>query len=362
MSATIPILNLYYLLTYAWDQYQPGGAREVDAENCPDLENLFAVMLCGGLRQLERRGVDRDYIPHTEMTSRLRGKLHLMESVSRLTPLAGCMVCSFDDLSMDVLHNQILKSTALSLLKRGGLTLENRRELNHALEPLAAVQALHLRRRMFRRVQLHRNNRIYRFLLGLCELVHRRVMPAEQRGGPQRILDLLRDQVVMHSLFEKFVRNFAVRHIQDARVTAKSVPWSVEADAAALVHLPGMFTDITLEWPQRKLIVDCKYYAEAMASRHGTPKLKESHLYQLLAYLKNQAVFAGWEQVEGLLIYPANGSSFDLSYRLLGHRVRAITLDLNQPWSGIHQTLLEILSSPDDRAPATVVSQPRPCW
>lgn len=343
MSATIPILNLYYLLTYAWDQYQPGVAREIGAEDCPDLENLLAVMLSGGLRQLARRGVDRDYIPHTEETSRLRGKLHLLESVSRQTPLAGRMICSFDDLSTDVPHNQILKSTALSLLKRDELTLENRRELRHALEPLANVREVRLSGQMFRRVQLHRNNRIYHFLLGLCELVQRLVMPAEQHGGQQRIFDLLRDEVLMHSLFEKFVRNFATRHFQDARVSAKSVQWSVEAEASALVHLPGMFTDITLEWPQRKLIVDCKYYAEAMASRHGTPRLKSENLYQLLAYLKNQSVFPGWECVEGLLIYPANGVTFDLCYRLMGHPVRASTLDLNQSWKTIHEQLAGLL-------------------
>ncbi|MBL9114620.1 MAG: hypothetical protein JNJ83_06395 [Verrucomicrobiaceae bacterium] len=342
MSAAIPILNLYYLLTYAWDQYQPGEAREIGAEDCPDVENLFAVMLSGGLRQLARRGMDRDYIPHTEETSRLRGKLHLMESVRRQTPLAGRMICSFDDLSSDVLHNQILKSTALSLLKRDELTQENRKELRHALEPLAQVREIRLSGQMFRRVQLHRNNRIYRFLLGLCELVQRLVMPADHRGG-ERIVDLLRDEVIMHSLFEKFVRNFAVRHCHDATVGAKAVQWSVEAEDSALARLPVMFTDITLDWPDRKLIVDCKYYAEAMSSHHGASKLKSENLYQLLAYLKNQSELPDWESVEGLLIYPTNGASFDLKYRLLGNPVRAATLDLNQPWEAIHKQLTGLL-------------------
>lgn len=355
MSAPIPILNLYYLLTYAWDQFQQGEAREIGEEDCPDLENLFAVMLSGGLRQLARRGVDRDYIPHTDETSRLRGKLHLMESVSRQTHLAGRMICSFDDLSTDVLHNQVLKSAALRLLQQDELTLENRRELRHALEPLADVREIRLSGQMFRRVQLHRNNRIYRFLLGLCGLVHRLVMPAEARCGQQRIFDLLRDEILMHSLFEKFVRNFAVRHCQDARVTAKAVQWSVEADAAALAHLPSMFTDITLQWPDRKLIVDCKYYAEAMSNRRGASKLKSENLYQLLAYLKNQSVFAGWEQTEGLLVYPANGVTFDLRYSLLGHPVRAATLDLNQPWKAIHQHLAGLLNA---RLPALPAENP----
>ncbi|MDZ4402435.1 hypothetical protein [Prosthecobacter sp.] len=355
MASGIPILNLYYLLTYAWDHYRPGETREIAAEQCPDLENLFAVMLAGGLRQLAHQGVDRDYTPHIEETSRLRGRLHIMESQRRQTHLAGRMICTFDELSPDVLHNQILRSTAARLIVCHELTHENRSQLRHALAPLQTVREIPLSAQIFRRVQLHRNNRIYRFLLNLCELVHRLILPAEKTTGEHRIQDILQDEVVMHRLFEQFVRNFATRHFPDARVSAKSVNWQVEADAASLDHLPGMFTDVTMEWPDRKLIADCKYYSETMTSQHGTPKLKSENLYQLVSYLKNQAVTPGWEQVEGLLIYPAMGFQIDLRYRLLGHRVRAASLDLNQSWKDVHEQLSSLLSLiPADETKATL--------
>lgn len=344
MAVTIPILNLYYLLSYAWEHYQTGERQEVDADSCADLENLFAVMLAGGLRQLARHGVDRAYVPHEEETSRLRGRMMLMQSVRRQTHLAGRLHCAFDELSTDVLHNQLLHSVAARLLTCPVLTKENRQYLRQALEPLKAVRRIQVTLPLFQRVQLHRNNRIYRFLLSLCALIHRMMLPGAS-GGSHRIEEVLRDEKFMHKLFECFVRNFASRHFPEARVSAKSLNWQATGDDIALAHLPGMITDVAIEWPMRRLIADCKYYARSMTEHHETLRLHSSHLYQLLAYLKNQAVHPGWESVEGLLIYPAVQHHFDLSYMLLGHRVRAATLDLGQPWQAVRQSLLALLEN-----------------
>ena len=70
----------------------------------------------------------------------------------------------------------------------------------------------------------------------------------------------------MPKLFEKFVLHFARRHCPGATVSAKSILWNGQAESdEARVLLPGMLTDVTVEWPERKLILDCKYYREALA-------------------------------------------------------------------------------------------------
>jgi len=216
--------------------------------------------------------------------------------------------------------------------------------LRLASGPLSQVSLIPLTAASFRRVQLHRNNRLYRFLLNLCELIHRSLLP-DQQSGAHRLQDILRDESVMHRLFEKFVRNFAARHCTGARVSAMSIAWQVSAEAEALERLPGMTTDVTIEWPERKLILDCKYYREALVGRWQEKKLHAEHLYQLLAYLQNQAQNPGWEQVEGMLLYPAVGEDFDWRYQLLGRAVRVATLNLDQPWPGIHARLLNVIGT-----------------
>ena len=59
--------------------------------------------------------------------------------------------------------------------------------------------------------------------------------------------------------------------------------------------------------PDRKLILDCKYYQEALVSRYDALRFRSGNLYQLNAYLTNKAVEPGWENVEGMLLYPSNG-------------------------------------------------------
>ena len=101
-----------------------------------------------------------------------------------------------------------------------------------------------------------------------------------------------------------------------------------------------MITDVTVAWPDRKLILDCKYYQEALVSRYDAMRFRSGNLYQLNAYLTNKSVEPGWENVEGMLLYPSNGYHFDHVFTLHGcHQIRVATVDLQQPWPEIEDGL-----------------------
>ena len=70
---------------------------------------------------------------------------------------------------------------------------------------------------MFRRVQLDRNRRLYRFLMSVCELVHDCLI-VEERSGAARFRDLRKDEYRMPSLFEDFAIEFYRREQDDYRV------------------------------------------------------------------------------------------------------------------------------------------------
>lgn len=338
MADSIPIRNVYYLLTYAWDFLPEGEGRDVSAERCPNLVNLFAAIFASGVRQLVRRGLDRTYVDHTEEIPLLRGRIDFGESTKRQSQWRARMVCTFDELSHDALHNRILRAT-LDRLLAADITAENRRALHVAREWLAHVRTVRLSTALFRRVQLHRNNRHYRFLLSLCELLYKTLLPSES-VGIVRFRDFIRDDRVMPKLFEKFVFHFARRHCHGAAVSAKCIAWNGEAETdEARALLPGMLTDVTIEWPQRKLILDCKFYREALAERGDSRRLHSQHLYQLHAYLTNQAIVPGWEGCEGMLFYPAVNHRLDHGYVIAGHRLRVASVDLNEEWPEIEAEL-----------------------
>jgi len=364
MATTIPISNLYYLLAYAWDHgLSEAELVAIDADSCPDLNNLFARILASATHQLVRRGLDRTYVPFEEETPRIRGRIDFSASEKKLTRTRGKLICVFDELSPDVLHNQIVKATLRLLRNDQRVHVDSRKRLTQSLEAFHEVSDLRVTAHHFHRVQLHRNNRAYRFILHLCELVHTSLLPDKSQGGTRRFRDFTRDEKVMSKVFEDFVRNFAIRHLPRTKVSAMHIDWRAsEMEAGSSGMLPRMITDVSIVWSDRKLILDCKYYQEALVSRYDALRFNSGNLYQIHAYLTNKAVESGWENVEGMLLYPSNGYRFDHAFTLHGrHRVRVCTIDLQQPWPMIETDLLGLLGSKDSsRALGIKHSPPSP--
>ena len=354
MATTIPIANLYYLLAYAWDhRLSEAEVVAVDAASCPDLNNLFAKILAATTHHLDRRGLDRRYVPFEEETPRIRGRIDFSASEKNQTRTRGKLVCVFDELSADVLHNRIVKACIRLLRNDPRVHQESRKRLGQALDAFHEVTDIRVSAHDFHRVQLHRNNRAYRFLLHVCELIHASLLPDKTPDGSRRFRDFTRDERIMAKVFEDFVRNFATRHIPEAAVSAMHIHWQAsEMGESARAMLPRMITDVTVAWPDRKLILDCKYYQEALVARYDALKFRSGNLYQLNAYLTNKAVDPGWEDVEGMLLYPSNGYALNHRFTLHGrHRVAIATLDLQQPWPDIARDLSELLAGKPSPTP-----------
>jgi len=342
MAGEIPIQNLYYLLCYAWDQLAEGELVDVAADDSKSLLELFARVLTNGTQRLVRRGFDRGYLVDVEETPRLRGKLNLNESLGRLSWQRGNMVCEFDELSHNVLHNRILKSTLQDLWHAEGIGGEMRDQIHRQLEFLRPVDRVSITSGAFRRVHLHRNNRYYRFLMNVCELLHDSRIP-EQRDGKVRFRDFFRDERRMPYLFESFVKTFYKREQSIFQVGSIQLQWKALGEPSSLAVLPAMKTDVSLWSKGRKLILDCKFYKETMAGWYGTEKVHAGNLYQIYAYLRNAEDREGWEESEGVLLYPAVQDSFDHAFIIAGHRLRVMSVDLNRPWQEIHKRLLEVV-------------------
>lgn len=342
MAKEIPIQNIYYLLCYAWDQLKEGETIDVVADDSKSLTELFARVLSHGTQHLVRRGFDRGYISHREEIPRIRGRMNLSASMARQTWQHGRMVCEFDELSHNILHNQILKTTINSLLHTDGIEDDTRDLLHLQSHNLNHIDSVHITSRLFQRVHLHRNNRFYRFLMNVCELIHNSRLP-DQQDGTTRFQDFIRDPRQMPYLFEKFVRNFYDREQSEFKINAIQLEWNAKGSTDNLAVLPIMRTDVSLRSPERSIILDCKFYKEAMAGRYGTEKIHSTNLYQLYAYLRNAQQKKGWEDSQGMLLYPAVGEEFDYTFEIDSHPVRIASVNLDNTWKEIHERLLSLL-------------------
>lgn len=348
----IPILNVYYLLCYAWGHVQERDTKRLaNLAGLSTVQDLLGKVLAAGVNHLVRRGIDRGYVERREDLPGIRGKLAVSETAKRALRARSQTACDFEELSVDILPNRILRTSLHALLSRR-MTLDGtiRAEVRSAYRRLDGVSRIRLKRNTFGQVQLAGNRRLYLHLLTFCRLLYESA-GVDDKTGNTVFHDFRRDRATMWRLFEDFVTGFYQREQRVYRVNAKGrrITWADQGWATAddRARVPVMEADVILESPDRRIILDTKYYADALARRPGlgTGKLHSGNLYQLLAYLRNrQANHPDGAKHDGILLYPQVGSKhLRADIRLEGFRIQARTVNLNQDWHLIHTEMQETI-------------------
>ncbi len=346
-APTIPIHNLYYLLIYAWDALEEKDVVDVgELGSHPQAMELLASVLANSVGRVLRRGLDRGYVEEDLVLPGIRGKLDVAGSLKQALFPQGRTRCIVDELSHDVPHNRIVRSTLALLARSPSIKSDLRGRLADLYRRFEGVSEVVVTPATFRRVQLHRNNRHYGLLLHVCRLICDSVLVDERSGRPM-FRDFSRDEHRMRRLFERFVRTFYKRHARGFRVRSVWLPWQeVEGEPGDRAFLPGLETDIVLQSPERVLVVDTKFKARTLAERHGKQRIHTENLYQIYAYMRNLALFGGFAgQVDGLLLYRQVDEKVMVDLRIHGHRLLVRTVDLAQPWEAIHRELLDLLAA-----------------
>lgn len=349
----LPIRSLYYLLCYAWDHADLASRAEVGGVRGDRAADLLGHVLAVRAAELMRRGLHREYTTHDEDLRSPRGKIDVAQQIKRMLSPSGRAACVVDELDHDVLPNRILRTglMRLSTAVSDPSTARSLRNLGDRM-PVSTIEPSPAH---FTRLRLHRLSAHYAFVLHVCELVFRSLMP--DRGGAWRFVDFTGNERVMGLLFEGFVRKFLTREQTHFRVGRDRIRWLLEpiTEGSAAV-LPEMQTDITLRAPGRRVIVETKFYGEPLRrGRHddSSRRLREAHLYQLFAYLRHMET-AGRAADAGVLLYATRGERFDHRYRFHDQELRACTLDLEQPWEGIAADLHALAESLAETKPAAV--------
>jgi 5-methylcytosine-specific restriction enzyme subunit McrC len=334
------------LLCYAWNRLpEQSELLAAKAETFHRPLELLAHVLLTGTRRLLRQGLAVAYAEREEELTELRGRVQLAPSLSRNLLRRGRALCTYDELGFQTPFNQLLLGTLQQLSRSRTLPNDLRQELKLTQRRFpVGLLPLPLSSELLRTVHRLRPTGLQGFLLNVCELVYHSAMPEPDANGRLRFRDFRRDERLMARLFEQFVRNFYRLEQQRFRVLSETIRWqATTATPEALDLLPAMITDTTLEAPERKIILDTKYYAAALRQRYDQQKLISPHLYQLYAYLQNQPTAPG-QALEGVLLYPTATQALDVRYTLGAYPVRIVTLNLAQPWQGIATALLELIA------------------
>jgi 5-methylcytosine-specific restriction enzyme subunit McrC len=192
----IPLENLFYMLS--------GGQADIDFgtslvgfeehELMPALAAFYERLVADTLK----RGVLSAYREHNEVLVALRGRVD-MPAVLRAGGMPAPIPCRFDELSVDIAENQILRTAALALATFPDVAPEVRRGLRRTVGVLDGVASVDPR--AVPPINLTRLNSYYEPALRMAELILRSGGVRDRAGALEASTFL----IDMNHLFERFV-------------------------------------------------------------------------------------------------------------------------------------------------------------
>ena len=339
----IPIRNVYYMLSYAFQVLNEQGYKNIATEQFDNTAELCAAILTKGIAFLLKRGLGKEYIPQVETLSTLRGKVEVTDSVKGRTMLKKQLVCSYDDFSINSYMNRIIKTTA-ELLLHADISKSRKKELRKFMVYFKDVDELDVHTINWH-IQYNRNNQTYRMLISICWLLVKGLLQTNSDGST-RLMDFL-DEQRMCRLYEKFILEYYKREFPLLNASASQIPWALDDGIGDM--LPAMQSDITLSNGNDVLIIDAKYYPASGNTQVQYDKhtLHSGNLYQIFTYVKNKDAEFGEtpHKVSGMLLYAKTEEDIqpDNSYRMSGNEISVKTLDLNMEFAAIAEKLNTIV-------------------
>jgi len=337
----IYIQNIYYMLAYAFSVLNEESYRKIEFEDFENAENLLAAILAKGIANQTKRGLGREYLSRTDALSSPRGKINISSSLKEQTLLKRRLVCEFDEFLENAYVNQILKTTALLLIRSDKVAGEQKKALKKVLLYFHAVDTLNPFDIQWSEIRYHSNNSTYKMLMNICYLAIESLLPTTQEGA-KRLSQFREDR--MNLLFERFVREYYRQHYPACKVSASHIDWNT--DDGMIDLLPAMKSDITLERDDKILIIDTKWYGQTMQahSLYNSRTIHSGNLYQIFTYVKNKDIHRSGN-VSGVLLYAKTDEEItpDNSYLMDGNKISVKTLDLNKDFEGIRRQLDKIV-------------------
>lgn len=336
------------MLAYAFQVLNEQGYKKIATQNFENAAELCAAILAQGLSSQIKRGLGKEYIPHTEELSFIRGKIDIAETIKTMALQRKHIVCSYDEFSVNSYMNRIIKSTVLILL-RADITKARKKELRKLMVYFGDVEVIDLHSVDWN-VHYNRNNQTYRMLISICYLIVKGLLQT-QKDGSEKLMDFI-DEQRMHRLYEKFILEYYRKKYPQLSANASQIPWQLDDGICAM--LPIMQTDIMLSYKEKTLIIDAKYYAHSTQVQYDRHTLHSGNLYQIFTYVKNKATELNKatepegqvHKVSGMLLYAKTDEEIypDNEYRMSGNKISVRTLDLNCDFSEIATQLNKIVT------------------
>lgn len=310
----VGLTRLLFLLGYAADP----GFRPEDVAGVEDAD-LWPALAESLARLVERatgRGVLQGYLTVEDSLRTVRGRIRMSEQISRNPGLMLPIEVTFDDFTVDIPENQILRTAIRRILAVPRLSGAVRSRLAHLDGRLAEVTVLRAGQQVpkWRRSRL---NEHYAAALRLAEIVLSNAS-AEAGSGDVTVAAFVVD---MAKVFEDFVGTALIESLRRYPGTTRlQYPSHLDLRAAGESPAIPMKVDIVHSVTRvPRLIFDAKYKAAGSGDRYPN-----ADHYQMLAYCTALSVPTAW------LVYAGGGEPHLRRIRNTGIEIIEYPLDLRR--------------------------------
>ena len=337
------IRNIFYMLSYAFQELRRNNYADIAGEDFNNVHDLFAEILVHSVSFQLKQGLHKEYIERHDVLSSMRGKLDMQATIRERLSRRMTLGCEYDELSVDNLYNQIVKSSILLLVKQKDVKKERKVKLWRLLVFFNDVSEVDLRQVQWKNLRFDRNSCTYQTLCFICFfLVHDLLLTTE--SGNHHMPQF--SDAHMCRLYEKFILEYFKRHHPELHPSAKQIDWNIKEEVSSTSMLPIMQSDIYLTNGEKVLIIDAKYYQRSMQTNFNKTSIHSNNIYQIQSYVFHEdRLHTG--KVDGMLLYAKTSEEIVPDGKMEwpdGNIISFKTLDLNMDFNGICEQLESIVT------------------
>lgn len=341
----VKVKNVYWMLAYAFSVLNEKGTQSIKTEDFDNIYDLLASIIIKSVNSQLKKGLNKEYITINEVTSNIKGKIEMSDSLKNKTMIYHKMSCNYDELSINSYMNKILKTTLKLLVKTNKLDKKYKIEIKKILIFFKDIEEIDYKTINWSLLKYNRNNITYKMLMNVCYLIINGLIISNEKGE-DKFMTFIDDQR-MSALYERFVKEYYRKHFPILRPIALHIDWDVNEDEM-IKFLPDMKTDITLRYKDKTLIIDTKYYSKTIQTNtlYNKKTLISGNLYQIFTYVKNKDK-CNTGNVEGMLLYAKTDEEItpNQEHRMGKNMIYIRTLDLSDNFKKVMEQLDNIAYS-----------------
>ena len=332
--------SLQMMLMYAWRLWPSAGLPRGSSKRVGAPLDLLANLLAEAIIKAEKSGLQRKYLPETEITHAPRGRIQFQQTVLLRAQRDTRLAVETDEFSTDCLANQALAAAARGLLACD-LSKDVREILSVAEAKLSFIPETKVTSRNILNELREARRLEYRMGLSIAHmLIHGQVFSPAETGIVSFREPVTDDEHLFRNVYESFLREFFRFHRRDAFVGGRHYQWSSEPRSL----VPLMRTDINIEAESSVLVIDAKCTPRSILRRgdFATQSLNSGHLYQLFTYMFHAKNLNPDKSIRGALVYPQYEHEVDEVIGTEVGSIRVKTVNFRQDWGVVSQELLEL--------------------